>query len=123
MKSQPDYSRFPMLEKAWVDTMEMLDDQGEVRNGVAEATAKFMKRKCCDGLPSEACAGAFNSALEIRKATIHFRRTKCPTNGPKASKQYELLHSLATELETRFPESEQLFVFKACQLIEMWWVR
>lgn len=123
MSASPTYERFPMLYAAWDAAMSLVDDRGNLRGDLGEAGTRFLKRKSCQGLGKDDCRTVFHTAVEIAQATTHFRRTKCGALQPKPARRYELLFSLATDLEARFPHSDPALIMAACRTLELRWDR
>ena len=123
MKPPPDYERFPMLEAAWNAAMSLVDDKGDLRGDLADAEARFLKRKPCQALVEDDCKAAFHRAVEIAQVATRFRRSSCGTLPPKPARRYELLLSLARELESKFPGADQVLVMAGCRMLEVCWDR
>ena len=115
--------RAGMIQGAWNAAGAILDDKGDLSEAPEAAQAKFLRRKCCDGLAEDVCKRAFLNALEIAQAAERFRRSSCPQNGPKPSRRYELLLSLARQLEVAFPQAGLLHIMIACRGLEHRWDR
>jgi hypothetical protein len=115
------YKRFVMLNGAWHAAMSLLNDRGDLRIDLQHAETRFLKRKCCLGLPEDDCRVAFQTAVKIAQETIHFRRSNCGVSSPKPTRRYELLHSLAELLESTFPSSDAVLIMAGCKLLEMHW--
>lgn len=106
MRTPSNYERFPMVFGAWSAATALLDDKGSFRGELREAELRFVKRKCCQGLAEDDCRLVFNTAVHIAQAAISFRRTNCGARQPKPTRRYELLLSLAKEIEAEFPDSD-----------------
>ena len=112
-----------MLVSAWGAAIKLINSKGNLVEDPNVAEKKFLKRKSCSGLPSEDCLDAFRNSLEVAQAVRHFQYTRCGINPPKASRRYELLHTLAKELEIEFPSTDQLTILAGCSLLELEWDR
>jgi hypothetical protein len=119
----PVYKRFRMLNDAWTAAMRLVDDRGDLRIDLQRAETRFLKWKSCLGLPEEDCRTAFHTAVKIAQETIRFRRSNCGVSSPKPARRYELLHSLAEVLESRFPSEDSVLIMAGCKLLEMHWDR
>ncbi len=112
-----------MLDAAWNAAMSAVDDRGNLRGDPGEAETRFLKRRSCQGLPEDDCRTVFHTAVEIAQAAIHFRRSNCGSLSPKPARRYELLLSLAKDLESRFPHSDGALIMAGCRMVELYWDR
>jgi hypothetical protein len=119
----PVYKRFRMLNGAWNAAIRLINDRGDLRTDLQRAETRFLKLKCCLGLPEEDCRTAFHTAVKIAQETIRFRRSNCGESSPKPARRYELLHTLAEVLESRFPSEDAVLIEAGCKLLEMHWDR
>lgn len=112
-----------MLEAAWNAAMSLVDEKGDLREDMDAAEARFLKRKPCLFLMKDDCRATFHRAVEIAQVATRFRRSNCGTLSPNPVRRYELLFSLATELESKFPGTDQLLVMAGCRMLEIYWDR
>lgn len=112
-----------MLDAAWNAAMSAVDDSGDLRSDLGEAETRFLKRKSCRGMHADDCRAVFHTAVEIAQAATHFRRSKCGSLPPKPARRYELLLSLAKDLESRFPHSDVALIMAGCRMVELYWDR
>ncbi len=123
MKTALAYERFPMLDAAWIAARSLVDDRGDLRSDLNEAEKRFLKQKSCQSLAEEDCRAVFCTAVGIAQATTRFRRSHCGALPPKPAKRYELLLTLANELESSFPQCDAALIFAGCRQVEMYWDR
>lgn len=112
-----------MLQAAWGAARNLVDRNGTVS---AETTARkeaFLRRKCCRGLTTEDCSKSFDMAVAMAQTTIQFRRRHCGQLAPRTTRRYELLASLARELETGFTGCDDILIRSACAQLELEWDR
>jgi hypothetical protein len=114
----PD-QRFSMLDDAWRVAVALLDNMEDL----ALAEARFLKRKCCQGLPERDCRAALHAAVGLARTTIRFYESKCFNLPRTTARYYELLFTLAKLLERKFPSADPYLSIKGCKLIEMHWAR
>ena len=114
----PD-QRFLMLDAAWQVAIALLNNIEDLR--VVET--RFLKRKCCQGLPERDCAAALRTAVGLARTTMRFYEAKCVEHPQTTRRYYELLFSLAKLLERKFPNADPYLILRGCKLVEMYWLR
>jgi hypothetical protein len=123
MTGTDKYSRIQMLHGAWSAAEALVDDKGNLTDDLKAAQAKFLRRKCCDGLIAGDCSTALFQAVEISQAAQRFCRSSCPHNSPTLSRRYELLKLLAEQLDAEFPDADPILKMAACRHLEQRWDR
>jgi hypothetical protein len=108
-----------MFDAAWQAAVALLDSGEDLRM----AEARFLKRKCCQGLPERDCRTALHTAVGLARTAIRFYESKCVNLPRTTATYYELLFSLAKLLEQEFPSADPYLSIKGCKLIEMRWAR
>ena len=112
-----------MLDAAWNAATSLVDSKADLCDDLAEAETRFLKRKSCQGLAEEDCRAAFQTSVEIVRTVLLFRRANCGSLPPKPTRRYELLLSLAKELESKFPNSDTALTMAGCRMAELYWDR
>lgn len=113
----------PVLQSAWHAAHSVVDDRGNVPADLEVDEAKFVRRKHCRNLAKDDCLRYFYSAVSVLAAATRFRRSRCGTRSPGAAQRYDLLASLAKELESQFPQADRFLILAACRWVEMYWDR
>jgi len=115
--------RVPMIEAAWQAATVVVDQQGGLVGDLATSEARLLSRKACRETDADDCRAVFRSAVQVAQASARFRRSRCGHSQPGAKQRYELLLTLATELESSYPQCDQLLILLACRRLEMEWDR
>lgn len=89
---------------------------------ICEWLRRFLKRKCCQGLPERDCEAALHTAVALARTTRRFYEKKCFDLPRTTARYYELLFSLAKLLERKFPNADPYLTMKGCGFVEMHWV-
>jgi len=110
--------RFLMLDAAWQVAVALLYEVEDLRM----VEARFLKRKCCQGLPERDCEAALHTAVGLARTTRRFYEKKCFDLPRTTARYYELLFSLAKLLERKFPSADPYLTMKGCRFVEMHWV-
>jgi len=107
--------QFLMLDTAWQVAVALLYEVEDLR--VVEA--RFLKRKCCQGLPEGDCRAALHTAVGLVGTTIRFYESKCLDRPRTTATYYQLLFALAKLLERKFPSADPYLTMKGCSFVEM----
>lgn len=112
-----------MLRAAWGAARKLIDRKGTLSAETSSRKGAFLRRKCCRDLATEDCSNVFDTAVAIAQATIRFQRSHCGQLAPQTARRYELLSSLAHELEAGFPGCDDILIRSACAQLELEWDR
>ncbi len=116
-------TRLLLLNAAWRAALGLYHCDDRPDGDPGDARRRFLRRKPCHLLAPSECEAAWHLAVGIVQASHSFRRSRCGTLPPRASRRYELHHALALQLETDFPEATPLLVARGCQLLKSYWDR
>ena len=116
-------NRWEIENAAWEAALSILDRNGEVIEEFESALERFIKRRACKEAPHAYCEEKLKAALSVAQCSVKFMRSKTGSLPPKPVHRYEILLTLAKELEIKCPKADASLHMTGCRYVELHWDR